>query len=109
MKIRIQKVFAALPLLAVLSILSSRHATAFAQGTAFTYQGRLTEGGNPANGNYDLTFGLYDTVSGGNIVAAPITNLAVAVNSGLFTVTLDFGSAAFTGSPLWLKIGVRTN
>ena len=29
---------------------------AFAQGTAFTYQGRLNDGGNPANGIYDLRF-----------------------------------------------------
>ncbi len=27
-----------------------------AQGTAFTYQGRLMDGGNSANGNYDLSF-----------------------------------------------------
>ncbi len=29
---------------------------AFAQTTAFTYQGRLTDGGSPANGSYDLQF-----------------------------------------------------
>src|SRR5262249_10603181 len=30
------------------------------QTTAFTYQGRLNDGGNPANGSYDLQFSLYD-------------------------------------------------
>lgn len=29
-------------------------------GTAFTYQGRLMDGGSPANGSYDLEFRLYD-------------------------------------------------
>jgi len=34
--------------------------TALGQGTAFTYQGRLTDGGSPANGGYDLRFSIYD-------------------------------------------------
>ena len=34
-----------------------------AQGTAFTYQGRLNDGGSPATGNYDLTFALYNSPS----------------------------------------------
>ena len=36
-------------------------ATAFAQGTAFTYQGRLT-GASPANGSYGLRFDLRDGI-----------------------------------------------
>ena len=36
-----------------------------AQTTAFTYQGKLTDAGNPANGNYDLQFKLFDTVTVG--------------------------------------------
>ena len=31
---------------------------AFAQGTAFTYQGKLSDGGAPASGSYDFQFGL---------------------------------------------------
>ena len=36
--------------------------TAYAQtlSTAFTYQGRLTEAGNPGNGPYDFKFKLFD-------------------------------------------------
>ena len=34
-------------------------------GTAFTYQGKLTENGSPANGEYDFRFGLYGAASGG--------------------------------------------
>ncbi|MBE0542140.1 MAG: hypothetical protein IH623_12190 [Verrucomicrobia bacterium] len=77
------------------------------QTTAFTYQGRLTEAGAPANGNYDLRFALYNASSGGNLVAAPLTNSAVTVGNGLFLVTLDFGGAAFHGSGRWLEVGVR--
>ena len=84
--------------------------TLFAQGTAFTYQGRLNDSGSPANGNYDLRFTIYDSTNNpGTIIAGPITNAATAVSNGLFTITLDFGPGVFTGSPRWLDIGVRTN
>jgi alpha-tubulin suppressor-like RCC1 family protein len=79
-----------------------------AQGTAFTYQGRLNDGGGPANGSYDLTFTLFDTNSGGTVVAGPRTNSPLGVTNGLFTVTLDFGDQ-FPGTDRWLEIGVRTN
>jgi len=79
------------------------------QGTAFTYQGRLTDNGTPANGVYDLRFTIYDDIIGGNRVGNPITNASVAVAEGTFTVTLDFGSGIFPGANRWLEIGVRTN
>ena len=83
--------------------------SAHAQGTAFTYQGRLNSGANAANGSYDLTFALYATSSGGSAVAGPLTNSATGVTTGLFTVSLDFGGGVFTGSARWLEIGVRTS
>ena len=78
-------------------------------GSAFTYQGRLNEGGNPANGNYDLQFAVFDASSSGNQLGSTLTNTATAVSNGLFTVTLDFGAGVFTGASRWLAIGVRTN
>lgn len=81
---------------------------ASAQGTAFTYQGRLDDGASPANGSYDLTFALYDAASGGSQVGGVFTNAAAGVSNGLFTVTLDFGNQ-FPGADRWLEIGVRTN
>lgn len=83
--------------------------TARAQGTAFTYQGRLNSGTNPATGIYDLRFTVYDAVSGGSVAGSALTNAATPVTNGLFTVMLDFGSGVFTGSARWLDIGVRTN
>ena len=63
---------------------------ALAQTAAFTYQGRLTDGGQPANGSYDLRFGLTDSLTDGNYLAPTLTNAPVAVSNGLFTVTLNF-------------------
>jgi len=82
--------------------------TASAQGTAFTYQGRLNNGGAPATGSYDLTFTLFNVSSGPGSVAGPLTNAATGVTNGLFTVTLDFGNQ-FPGVDRWLEIGVRNN
>jgi microcystin-dependent protein len=45
----------------------------------------------------------------GNFIAGPITNTAVAVSNGLFTVSLDFGPGVFTGTNYWVEMGVRTN
>jgi len=67
----------------------------FAQGTAFTYQGRLQSGTNLATGAYDMTFTLFATDTGGGAIAGPVTNSAVGVSNGLFTTTVDFG-AVFT-------------
>jgi len=83
--------------------------SALAQGTAFTYQGRLDSGGAPANGIYDFTFALYNAPTLGGQWGTTLTNSAVAVSNGLFTTTLDFGASPFVGGDLWLTIGVRTN
>ena len=82
--------------------------TGFAQGTAFTYQGKLNAGTNPATGLFDFQFALYNAATGGTQAGSTLTNTAVGVTNGLFTTTLDFGPV-FAGSPTWLAIGVRTN
>src|ERR1700733_6510159 len=99
--------FIALVLLA-LSTFDSQFSIANAQGTAFTYQGRLNNNGSPASGLYDFQFSLSNAPSGGSQVGGTVTNLAVDVINGLFTTTVDFG-AVFTGNPTWLAISVRTN
>jgi hypothetical protein len=109
MKSKFHCLFIALALLA-LSTLDFQPSTAFAQGTAFSYQGQLKDGGSPAWGIYDLRFTIYDsTNSPGIIVAGPVTNTATAVSNGLFCATLDFGAGVFTGAPLWLQVDARTN
>src|SRR5689334_14088678 len=76
-------------------------------GSAFTYQGRLTDNGAAGNGTYDLQFQLYDLPSGGTQVGATLSRIGVAVTKGVFTVKLDFGAAAFDGSARWLEVAVR--
>ena len=93
-------------LLAFLSALSFQ-LSAFPQTTAFTYQGRLNDGGSPANGSYQFLFWVDD---GNNaIVGTSITPPPVGVTNGLFTVTLDFGPGIFTGGNRRLHLEVRTN
>ena len=101
--------YAMLIALAMLSTFNLQLSTASAQDTAFSYQGRLNDGGAPANGSYDLAFTLYDSTNvPGNVIAGPVTNSAVSVTNGLFTTTVDFGNV-FTGGSNWLQIAVSTN
>lgn len=80
-----------------------------AQGTAFTYQGMLQDGGASANGVYDLQFRLFDAATSGSVVAGPLTNSATTVSNGVFVTTVDFGSSPYTGGDLWLELAVSTN
>jgi hypothetical protein len=76
--------------------------------TAFTYQGQLTDNGSPANGNYDLTFQLFDAATNGDAVGPILTNSATPVSNGLFTVTLDYGAAYFQSpTNFWLALAVH--
>ncbi|MCP4713060.1 MAG: hypothetical protein GY869_30900, partial [Planctomycetes bacterium] len=83
----------------------------FAQGigSAFTYQGRLNDGGSAASGQYDLEFKLFDdpNIPTGMQIGSAITHEDLNIYDGHFTVTLDFGSLAFNGDPRYLEIGVR--
>jgi hypothetical protein len=83
---------------------------AFAQGTAFTYQGQLVTNSSPVTGIYDLRFTLYDSTNlPGTVVAGPLTNSATPVNNGLFTTVIDFGIGVFTGPARFLEIAVQSN
>jgi hypothetical protein len=57
MKNQVKQLLIALALLAAVNLQLS---TAFAQGTAFTYQGQLQNNGSPASGTYNLTFTLFN-------------------------------------------------
>src|SRR6266480_861140 len=82
---------------------------AFAQTSSFTYQGRVTDGGTAANGNYDLQFALFDSLSGGAQVGSTQSLNTVAVSNGVFTVSLDFGANAFNGANRFLEISARAS
>lgn len=94
-----------------LTLLVSAISTARAGGTAFSYQGRLNDGGAPANGTYQFEFTFWDSLSGGSLASPSVlgTPGGVVVKSGLFTVVLDFGAGALDGQPRWIELAVRTN
>lgn len=75
---------------------------------AFTYQGKLTDGNQPANGVYDFVFSLYDAADGQVPIAGGGIGIEdVTVHDGLFTVSLNFGDNVFNGESRWIEIGVR--
>jgi hypothetical protein len=78
-------------------------------GTSFTYQGRLSDGTDAATGLYDLAFSLWNASAGPAQVGHALTNAAVGVTNGLFTVSVDFGSGVFDGTARWLEVAVRAN
>ncbi|HEX8338177.1 MAG TPA: tail fiber domain-containing protein [Pyrinomonadaceae bacterium] len=102
----------AIVLSTVLYLLCGANA-AMGQTTNFTYQGRLSDGSTLANGTYDMKFTLYDALTGGSVQGSPSTvtldSTGVTVVNGVFTVTLDFGSAAFNGNDRYLEISVRAH
>jgi hypothetical protein len=93
----------------VVALLLSLGLTAItqAQTTGFTYQGKLSNNGNPANATYDMQFKLFDALSGGTQQGDTITNSMVQVSNGIFTVELDFTASVFTGESRFLEIAVR--
>jgi len=74
-------------------------------GTAFTYQGRLLQGGSPANGSFSMTFRLNDDPAAGTLLGT-VGPQSMAVANGLFNVVLDFGQNVFDGQARWLEIEV---
>lgn len=83
--------------------------SARAQGTAFTYQGRLNSGTSPAAGLYDFRFKLYYDPLGNTQAGGSYVTNGIGVTNGLFLTTLDFGPGIFTGTNLWLEVDVKTN
>ncbi|MFL5802785.1 MAG: hypothetical protein ACJ8CR_13720 [Roseiflexaceae bacterium] len=76
-------------------------------GSAFTYQGRLRTGTTPVNNGCDFQFSLWNAASGGTRIGGVLSTNNVTVSEGRFTVSLDFGAAAFDGNGRWLQVAVR--
>ncbi len=82
--------------------------TALAQGSGFSFQGRLNDGTNPANGPYDLQFKLYDAIAGGGQIGSTLVRPSTGLVNGVFSVTLDFGNAAFNNPfAIFIEIAVK--
>jgi len=74
-------------------------------GSAFTYQGRLLDADDAADGLYDFDFRLFDDPCTGTQQGTIDVN-DLDVIDGYFTIELDFGSV-FNGDARWLEIAVR--
>jgi chaperonin cofactor prefoldin len=59
-------------------------------GTGFTYQGRLMDANQPADGLYNFRFKLFDGPTDGNQVGITVDVNNVDVIDGYFTMELDF-------------------
>jgi uncharacterized small protein (DUF1192 family) len=81
--------------------------SAFAQSSAFNYQGRLNDTGAAATGTFQFQFKLYDAVAGGSQVGSTLNDVPVSVSNGIFSVSLDFGVIAFSGGDRFLEVSVR--
>lgn len=76
-------------------------------GTQFTYQGELKQAGVAASGLYDFEFQLFNAAAGGAPVSVILQVNNINLDEGLFTTTLDFGDAPFTGDAVFLEINVK--
>jgi len=91
---------------AIIVLASTLCSTVFAQGTAFTFQGWLTNA--PAgNGYHVMRFRVSDSAAGTNYLGPTITNRTF-VQARQFAAALDFGNV-FDGSRRWLEISVARN
>lgn len=92
--------------LAALVLVSAVATPRFAAAAPFSYQGYLEEGDQPASGDYEFEFRLYDSPAGG----VPLDTIIYGIDGiedGLFTASLDFGPDTFDGTALWLEVAVR--
>jgi len=70
--------------------------------TTVNYQGRLADpAGNPLDGNYGMTFSLWDSASGGTLVWGPENHTAVPVSGGLFSVGLGSQTPGGIPTTVW--------
>jgi hypothetical protein len=74
--------------------------------TAFSFQGDLNNGPNPANGLFDFRFTLFDAPIGGTQVGPQLCSDNVTVTNGRVSIQLDFG-AQFAGQQRFLQVDVR--
>jgi hypothetical protein len=99
----------------LVSTLHPPFSTALAQPSLMSYQGRLFDGTNLANGSYDFTFTYFLPPTGGSPLFGPVTNSAVSVSNGLFTTyinTTGINPSLFSGGVAaahYLEVAARTN
>jgi hypothetical protein len=103
-----RRILRMLVLTLALMVILSRFSKASPMDTAWTYQGRLMDANNPADGLYDLQFALFTDPNLSSSQIGPTVEVNdIDIIDGYFTVELDFGSSVFNGDARWLEIGIR--
>ena len=93
--------------LAAVLVVGPADASADQVGTAFSYQGRLTDSGVPVNGGANMLFTLYDAAVGPGVIGQ-LGPVSVFFDEGLFTQQLDFGVDPWAANESrWLEIAVE--
>jgi hypothetical protein len=90
----------------VLATLAIAHQAA-AQTAPFTGVAYLHDGGQPANGLYDLSLTLFDSNVGGHAVTGSAPLGPVLVRNGALIFTIYPAIEAFLPAGRWLEVGVR--
>ncbi len=86
-------------------IFTSSLAFAAIQGDSFTYQGKLIENNQPANGTYAFVVEFFDAQTGGVLITS-MPNVVTNVSDGLFSLQLDIGDMPFDGNEVWLQLSI---
>jgi hypothetical protein len=76
---------------------------------AFTYQGRLTQNGDPVTGPVNFSFQLHAHDEDPDQIGPTLNAFGFEDfdDDGRFTIDLEFGKSVFDGTPLWLEIWVN--
>src|SRR5580698_11178064 len=90
------RIFGAFLLFLILNYVSS---TAFAQSTAFTYQGRVTDNGTNFNGAGQFQFALV-TSTNGRQATATANMSGVSPNEFVGSITLGVGGSGYPSAPI---------
>lgn len=64
------------------------------------------DGGAPASGSFDFVFSLRDAATGGAVVGDSLRR-TLTVTGGVFSTTLAFPPASFSGTERWVEVKVR--
>lgn len=92
---------------ASLALAASLFASAPVLAQNQTYQGLLSEAGQPANGTYDIRFDVYTDQFAGSTVGIGNVFNDEPVSNGLITNTFNVGTGVFNGEDRWMQISVR--
>ena len=90
-----------------LPILIAALLSAPATAADFVYEGRLDDGGAPANGRYGVQLTPYADAKLGGALSAPVVFPAVEVSEGRFR--LEFALPKASTDATWLELAIRAD